>query len=91
MTKLIYEGYLKWLQDCEDEGIRQFKEEIDKDSAMWIEKYETSRRDWEVEVAAWGKYPPSFMTLKLLSSGINVSQMKNTLLAHISHHLLLTL
>lgn len=58
VTKLIYEGYLKWLQDCEDEGIRQFKEEIDKDSAMWIEKYETSKRDWEVEVAAWDEKHP---------------------------------
>lgn len=88
MTKLIYEGYLKWLQECEDEGIRQFKEEIDKDSAMWIEKYEASKRDWEVEVAAWGKYLSSFASCRLL---IDESQTKNTLLVHIPRHLLLTL
>ncbi|ODN84959.1 hypothetical protein L202_00803 [Cryptococcus amylolentus CBS 6039] len=52
-VKLAYHDYLQWMQDCEDEGLRQFRSIVDKDSNEWIEKYEASRAEWEQEVAGW--------------------------------------
>ncbi|WVQ77528.1 hypothetical protein IAR50_007214 [Cryptococcus sp. DSM 104548] len=51
--RLTYHDYLKWMQDCEDEGLRQFRGIVDQDAKEWIEKYETGRLEWEQEVAAW--------------------------------------
>ncbi|KAK8849787.1 hypothetical protein IAR55_005123 [Kwoniella newhampshirensis] len=58
VTKLCFLGYLQWMQDCEEEGLRQFRQMVDKDRDDVLEKYEASHKVWEEEVKQWDEKNP---------------------------------
>ncbi|WWD20419.1 hypothetical protein CI109_104895 [Kwoniella shandongensis] len=59
VTKLCYLGYFQWMQDCEEEGLRQFRQMIAKDEKEVIEKHEASHKAWEEEVKEWDEKHPN--------------------------------
>ncbi|WVR07923.1 hypothetical protein IAU60_004966 [Kwoniella sp. DSM 27419] len=58
VTKLCFHGYWQWLQDCEEEGINQLKEMVDKDKDEVLAKYNEAHKLWESEVQSWDEQHP---------------------------------
>ncbi|OCF39684.1 hypothetical protein I317_06539 [Kwoniella heveanensis CBS 569] len=65
VTKLCYPGYWLWLQECEEEGIRQFKEMVEQQKDEILAKYEEAHKAWEIDVEEWGEYDRQIATPKL--------------------------
>ncbi|WVF68361.1 hypothetical protein IAT40_003126 [Kwoniella sp. CBS 6097] len=59
VTKLCYTGYWIWLQDCEEEGIEQFKDMVNQEKDDILAKYEEAHKAWEVEVKEWDENHPN--------------------------------
>ena len=61
--KLSFKLYWNWLEECEDEGLKEMAKLVELKKDLELDKYDKAMAQWKAELVEWGELKSGRMRL----------------------------